>query len=171
MEMYNEVLEKVAEKELYFSIFWVVVLFLIIVIVWVCNYLYFKKMKNRHPKKYNSNKQIKIRRQSFYASIILTVLCVCLGIFFIFGAAYTISDIDKDIEENTYITYIGGYYVDSEYMRHALYDRYLTVTFENNDYAILYMNSFFEWISTDKGSFDGTVVYGKNSLIVVDIES
>ena len=65
MEKYKQVLEKVAEKELYFSIFWVVVLFLIIVIVWVCNYLYFKKMKNRHPKKYNSKKQIKIHCHFF----------------------------------------------------------------------------------------------------------
>lgn len=47
MEKYNDVLEKVAEKELYSSICWVAVLFLIIGIVWVSSYLYFKKMKNR----------------------------------------------------------------------------------------------------------------------------
>ena len=173
MEMYNEVLEKVAEKELYFSIFWVVVLFLIIVIVWVCNYLYFKKMKNRHPKKYNSNKQIKIRRQSIYASIILSVICVGLGAFLSFDATDTISDVKRDIEEGAYVAYVGGYYVDSDSysLGHSLYDRWLSVDFDNDDYAFIYMNSFFEWISTEEGQFEGKVVYGKNSLIVVDIES
>ena len=173
MEKYNEVLEKVAEKELYFSIFWVVVLFLIIVIIWVCNYLYFKKMKNRHPKKYNSNKQIKIRRQSIYASIILSVICVGLGAFLSFDATDTISDVKRDIEENAYVTYVGGYYIDSDLYpsRHSLYDKWLSVDFDNDDYAFIYMNSFFEWISTEEGQFEGKVVYGKNSLIVVDIES
>ena len=174
MEKYNEVLKKVAEKELYFSIFWVVVLFLIIVIVWVFNYLYFKKMRNRHPKKYNSNKQIKIRRQSIYASIILSVICVGLGAFLSFDATDTISDVKRDIEESAYVAYVGGYYIDSDLypLRHSLYyDRWLSVDFDNDDYAFIYMNSFFEWISTEEGQFEGKVVYGKNSLIVVDIES
>lgn len=173
MEKYNEALEKVAEKELYFSIFWVVVLFLIIGFIWVSNYLYFKKMKNRHPKRYNSNKQIKIRRQSIYASILLSVICVGLGVFLSFVATDTISDINRDIEENAYVTYVGCYYINSDlyHSRHDLYDKWLSVDFDNDDYAFIYMNSFLEWISTEEGQFEGKVVYGKNSLIVVDIES
>ena len=173
MEKYNEVLEKVAEKELHFSFFLVVVLFLIIGIIWISNHLYFKKMKNRTPKKYNSNKQIKIRRQSIYASIILSVICIVLGAFLSFDAIDTISDINRDIKDNAYVTYVGGYYVDGDLYRsrHTMYDKWLTVDFDNGDYAFIYMNSFFERISTEEGRFEGKIVYGKNSLIVVDIEN
>ena len=173
MGKYNEVLEKVAKKELYSSIFWVGVLLLIIGIIWVSNYLYFKKMKNRNPKKYHSNKQITIHRQSIYASIILSVICAGLGVFLSFGAANIISDINRDIKENAYVTYDGCYCIDGNIYssRRNLYTRWLSVDFDNDAYAFIYLNSFFEWISTEEGQFEGTVVYGKNSLIVVDIES
>ncbi len=171
MEKYKEVLEKVAKKEFNTSIIMLAILFLIIVIVWAFNYIYLKRLKNKSHKKYNSKKQVKIRRQSLGASIILTVMCVCLGVLVFVDTADIISNINKDIEENAYITYTGEYYVYGSYTRHSLYDRWLNVTFENDDYALMYMNDFFERISSDEGSFNGKVVYGRNSLIVVETEN
>lgn len=103
----------------------------------------------------------------------MTIICIGLGVFFSFDAAETISDINRDIAENAYVTYVGGYYIDSDSYssRYTLYDKWLSVDFDNEDYAFIYMNSFFKRISTDEGRFEGKVVYGKNSLIVVDIES
>lgn len=171
MERYREVLEKIAEAELTSAVFWIVVLSIIIAVIWVCNYFFFKKTKFR--KKYSCEKQRKALRQSVWASIALSVICFGMGAISFFSAVNTISDINKDLEENTYITYAGGYYVggDSHFSRYTLFDRWLSVDFDNGNNAFIYMDSFLEWISTEEGRFEGKVVYGKNSLIVVGIEN
>lgn len=172
MEMYKEILEKIAKKELSATVIWVTVLFVIIGAIWLSNYLYFKSMKNNYPRKYNSEKGRKVRCQSAWASIALTVICIGLGALLYFDTASTVLDINKDIEENTYITYDGGYYISdvSYHSWYTPYDNWLLVDFDNDDCAFIHVNSFFEWISTEVGQFEGKVVYGKNSLIVVDIE-
>ncbi|MBQ7817636.1 MAG: hypothetical protein IJ388_02410 [Oscillospiraceae bacterium] len=168
---YDEVLEKVSQKEISTAIIIAIVLAVIIGTVWCCHYFYFKGLRKKHPKKYSTELQIKIRRRSLWASIALTLICVSIGALSIYGVADTISDINKDIEENAYVAYTGNYYVHSDYIRRTLYDRWLSVTFDNGDYALLYMNSFAEWLSTEEGWFSGTVVYGRNSQIVVSIDN
>lgn len=171
MEKYKEILENIAEKEWSFVIFWVIVLFIIIGAVWIINYFHFKKAKNKFPQKYNSKKQIKVRRQGVWASICLSVICIGMGALLFFDAAKTASDIKKDIDDNSYITYTGGYYIhDAYYTKYAM-DRWLSVDFDNGDHASVYINSFFERISVEEEKNEGKVVYGKNSLIVVDIEN
>ena len=167
---YDEVLEKVSQKEISTAIIIAIVLAVIIGTVWCCHYFYFKGLRKKHPKKY-STEHINIRRRSLWASIALTLICVSIGALSIYGVADTISDINKDIEENAYVAYTGNYYVHSDYIRRTLYDRWLSVTFDNGDYALLYMNSFAEWLSTEEGWFSGTVVYGRNSQIVVSIDN
>lgn len=172
MVKYKEVLEEVAKKEMFSAIFWIIVFFIIIGSIWAMNYFYFKKIKKKYPKKYNSEKQVKVRRQCVWGSIALSTICLGLGALLYFIAANTVSDINKDIAENSYITYTGGYYISghSYYTKYTLYDGWLSVDFDNNDYAYIYIDGFFERISTEEGSFEGKVVYGKNSLIVVDVE-
>ena len=92
MEKYKDVLEKAARKELSTLIFVALILLLIIVAIWGSNYLYFNKMKKKHPTQFASKKQIKIRRQSIWASIALTVICVGVMMFFGFDVRNTISD-------------------------------------------------------------------------------
>lgn len=164
MELYQETLQKVAQKEIATAIFWVVVILLVVAIVWVSNYRFFKK-------KGNSQKQVKMRRQSIWASVALTVICVGFATLLLLNAANTVFDIHQDMEENAYITYVDGYRVTSSgyHSRTTLYDQWITVDFDNGDYGFLYMDSFFEWLTTEEGLFEGTVVYGKNSLIVVEI--
>ena len=171
MQKYKDVLEKAARKELSTLIFVALILLLIIVAIWGSNYLYFNKMKKKHPTQFASKKQIKIRRQSIWASIALTVICVGVMMFFGFDVRNTISDINKDIEENAYVTYVGDYYINSVISgrRNQLYDRWLTVDLDNYDYAYIYVNSFFNALSMEEGEFKGKVVYGKNSLIIVDM--
>lgn len=168
---YNEVLENVSQKEISTAIIIAIVLAVIIGTVWCCHYFYFKGLREKHPKKYTTGRQSKIRRRSLWASIALTLICVGIGALSIYSMADTISDINKDIDENAYVAYTGNYYVRSDYVRRTLYDRWLSVTFDNGDCALLYMNSFSEWLSTEEGWFSGTVVYGKNSQIVVSIEN
>ena len=171
MEKYKELLEAVIRKELTVLIDLTVILALIVVFIWVWCFLYFKRMKKRNLRLYNTEKQTKARRQSVYASVALTAVCALLGTFFCFDTANIIADIKKDISLGEFITYDGRYFVDSDYMRYAPYDRWMSVDFDNGDYAYLYMDNIFEFIKTEEGEFEGSVVYAKNSLIVVDMEN
>lgn len=172
MEAYKGILEKTAGNELGYAILWITVLCVIIGVVWLGGCLYSKQMKKKDPKKYNSKKQEKIRRQSILASAALTVICIAFGAILYSDAANTVSEINKDIEENTYITYTGGYYVSdsTHFMKHSIFNRRLSVNFDDGGSAFLYMNRISERVSSEEGNFQGKVVYGKNSLIVVDIE-
>ena len=173
METYKEILEKVAEKEWYTMIFYLVILFLITVIVWISVYIYNIKVKKIHTKKFKLEKQIRIRRNNIFASLLLTIICIGLGLGFYFDAADTVKDIKKDIEDESYVTYVGGYYIDSNSYRlkYTWYNKWWSVDFENSNYAFIYINSLAEWTSMKEGQNEGQVVYGKNSLIVVDLEN
>ncbi|MBQ4082590.1 MAG: hypothetical protein IJC55_04775 [Clostridia bacterium] len=65
MEKYKDVLEKAARKELSTLIFVALILLLIIVAIWGSNYLYFNKMKKKHPTPFASKKQIRQDRGRF----------------------------------------------------------------------------------------------------------
>lgn len=172
-EKYKEVLVAVANKEITSTVFWVIVLFILVFIIWASCYFYFKEQKNKNPKKYSLPKQIKARRKSIWAAVALSAICFVAGTFLCFNTISVVSDIKKDIKDNSLLTYRGKYYVtdDSHLFQTISYSKWLSVDFVNGDYAWVYMDSFFEWISTEEGRFDGTVVYGKNSLIVVDIDN
>lgn len=172
MEKYKAVLEAVIQKEVATTINIAIALALIVGIVWFCHCFHVNKMKKKQPSKYRSEKQMKIRRKSLWASIGITSIAVCLAALTIFFEAETISNANLDMEENAYITYTGDYYVRSEYRpRKFLYDRWMSVTFEDGDYVLLYIDNFSEWLTTEEGRFHGTVVYGENSRIVVSFES
>ena len=51
-----------------------------------------------------------------------------------------------------------------------LYNRWINVDLDNDEVVYLYMDNFFERLITEEGQFTGTVTYGKNSLIVVNID-
>lgn len=170
MQKYADVLEKVAGKEWSSVILLIVVLCVFVAAAWISNHLRFRRMKKKHPAMYESKKQVKMRRQAFWALLAVSFIGVGVGAFACWDTARTVADIQKDIAEKDYITYTGAYYVsDSDYSRRQLYDRWVSVDLENDEYAFIYMNSWFEWIATGEGDFEGTVVYGKNSRIVVDM--
>lgn len=167
MDVYRDVLEKVARKEIAATIIWVMVTCAVIFLIWTCTYRYYKKQKKR-PKSDSSEKQNKERRQSFWAAIALTVILITFVIWLCFSTADTVSDIRKDVAEDAYVTFVGSYTVRSDHFsKHMLYDRWVSVDFSNGEYAFVYINNFVEWLSLEEGTFEGKVVYGKNSLIVV----
>ena len=170
MSQYVQALEKVAEKEMTHTVFYLVILLLITGLIWLCNYQYFKNMKTKHPQMFCSKAQKKIRRRSIWASVALTIICIGSGILLYASAQGTVSDIRKDIEERAFVTYNGEYYVYNGYNR-RVFDKWMNVDlYDGGVSALAYMDSFSEWISTYQGEYEGQVVYGKNSLIVVSME-
>ncbi len=170
MDNYRDILERVIQKEVTASVIIGAVLALIVGIVWFCHCFHFHTMKIKKPKQYNSQQQTKNRRKSMWASIGMTLVCVCLAAVVAFGTVETVSDIYQDIEENAYASFTGEYYVDNGHRpRKLLYDRWLSVAFNDSDYALLYIDGLSEWITTETGWFQGTIVYGEHSGIVVSM--
>lgn len=172
MEQYREILEKVARQELQLVIFWSVVLIAVIGVIWTCRCLTGRKLKTlecRTDKKRQSTN--KMLQQSLWAAVALTGICLVLGTVLWSSALKVRRDIRTDLECASFDTYSGVYYIQdhSSLSKNRLYDRWTTVDFEQGDYAHLYINSPLEWIQTDYGTFEGTVVYGRNSLIVVEL--
>lgn len=163
MEKYKEILEEIARKETRLTFFGVLALVVVVALAWISFYLWCRK------KKFKSQKQIKMRRQSMFALIALTIIAVLLGSLTSWGTAKTVSEINKDIEDNAYIEYIGDYYIYDGAFHNRAFARYINVALENGKTVTTYNNNIFEAILGDRGQSEGKVVYGKNSLIVVDI--
>ena len=168
---YTKVLEKVAKNEIFSTVFWMIVLLVIILVIWISNYFYYKKQKKK-TLNFSSPKQVYARRKGFWASVALSVICFAMAALLCFGTVSRVSDIQKDIEDEAFITYSGKYYVtDNVGIFDKLYSsKWVDVSFENDDYALMRVDNFFELLSIEQGAFDGKVVYGKNSLIVVELE-
>jgi len=172
MEKYAEILKEVKNSEITSTAISIIVVLAVISVIWVSGFVYFKRQKKKRPKKYGTAKQIRLRRQSLWAGIALTAIAVGFGAFLLFDTASLVSDINKDVSNGSYLTYEGGCTVrrDSRFLHFVRYDRWYQVELDNGHFALLYMDSFAEWASTDVGPFEGKVVYGKNSLIVVDVD-
>lgn len=173
MEQYKTVLLESIRNEMIDTVVYCVGLLVIIAAVLLSTYFYYKRMKTKHPSMYHSKKQVKIRRQSIWAAVALTAICVGLCAFFCLSAVWETADAKKDIAEGSYLTYTGSYYVRNLDLpgKGLLFNRcWYEVQFENGECAYQYINSFSEWLAILEGSYEGTVVYGKNSRIVVDME-
>ena len=170
MEAYQEILEKIARRELVSAIFWIAIIILLLVIVTWRSYIYFRKMKSQESLKHE--KMIKSRWKCIMALICLYVIFG--GIAFVMGysAKSSIDDINKDIENQAYLNYGGEFLIwdDKLHTDNRLYSRLIDVDLDNGVVVYLYMDNFFERLITEEGQFTGTVTYGKNSLIVVDID-
>lgn len=112
MQNYADVMKTIANKELSFAIFWAVVLCIVVIFIWVICCLHWHQTKKKYLSKHKSEKLLKVHRQSFFALLVLSVICVLLGMWVYLDAAGTVTDINKDIEEETYITYSGEYYIN-----------------------------------------------------------
>ena len=168
MNKYKEVLDLVAETEINLTIINCVVSLLIITALWVSYYFHCKKMKAKYPKKYNLEKQIKIRRQGIYAATAISCICIAFIVLFCVGTVSTVADIKKDIKGNTYVTYSGRYYINYwTYKSAPIYERKVSL---ENEMVYLPLNAFSESISTEAGEHKGTLIYGQHSKYVVDIK-
>lgn len=173
MEQYRQILENAARSELRVTVLYSVLLVAVSAAIWICWHFGSLKIKAKteSSRKKRAN-QSKILRQSTWAAVALTGICLVIG-GVMWGSAVAVRrNIRCDLAQDTYETYTGVYYIEdyASVSKSRLYDRWTTVEFENGGVGYLYINSPLKWLQTEYGTFEGTVVYGRNSLIVVDLQ-
>lgn len=173
MEQYRQLLERVARQELCIAVLWTVVLIAVMGAIWVCGYLNARRLKKEggRSKKKGRNAS-KLIRQSLWAAAALTVICLVLGAVLWASALQTRWGIRLDLEQGSYVTHSGGCEIrDDGFMsKYGLYDRWIVVELEDGNGVFRYVHDPWQWMQTQYGAFEGTVVYGKNSRIVVDMQ-
>lgn len=171
MTVYREVLEKVVRQEYGSAIFCAVFLLICMATIWGGYYFGKKKACKKPAFRKRVEQALKLCRQSLAASIAASVCFSVVGVLGFLSAGQMASDINADIQAESYITYHGGYHIEDNHSfgQKGLYEKYWTVDFDNGEYAYVYMNNVVEAFTAEEGSFTGTVVYGENSRIVVDI--
>lgn len=144
----------------------IIIIFSLIVVIlgllWTTVLFYYKKNKKVN------RKDVKF---SFMASFILTVICLLFSLATI-PSFQTISNIKKDIENQSFVTYVGDYYIEDPYhftfSISELWFNLCPVTIENSTEPLWFdRTSNFDIDIKDTG----TIVYGKYSRYVVKIES
>ena len=109
------------------------------------------------------------RRKSLLASVALTVIAAIFGYVLCADVINLQPKINSDICENSYDTYSGGFYIQTDSWNKS-YDRWVIVKLDNGEYVYLYMNDLLESALTERGDKHGTIVYGEHSRIAVDIK-
>ncbi|MBE6924960.1 MAG: hypothetical protein E7466_06995 [Ruminococcaceae bacterium] len=167
MDKYAHILQDALQEEASDLVFSVVLLFLIVAVAWIAMIAYAWKVKNQDSERYYSQWEIRIRRRGWLGCLGLTLLCSGLGVVFSIGRWNTIAEIRQDLIDESYIVYEGKGDIrgDTINSRYSVDDGWLTVDLDGDKYAFLDMDVF----SCSKGEFQGRLVYGENSLIVVDI--
>lgn len=171
MAEYQEALEKMARQEYLSAVFWSVLLLAIIVVVWVSYCAYSKKDDKKKVPQRKLAKFLTLCRQSLGASIAATVISLIIGIVLWLGTEQTVSDIQKDIRAESYITYHGEYRIEDPFHfgTRGSFGADWTVELDNGDYAFVYIAHIGERATLQEGSFNGRVVYGEHSRFVVEI--
>lgn len=173
MQQYDDILRKVSAKEITMAVILTVILSVLFVLTAVRSYRYYERVKKKHKSTRNAEKQMKVKKQHLAALIALICIAVGFGGFVIADAAVTACNIKKDVKQRSYVTYTGEYRVRKGVSsRHgALYNKWVSVELDNLDAVYIYIDDLPEALGAEYGQFSGTVVYGENSLIVVDIIS
>ncbi len=137
-----------------------VLIIVIIGIIWIVPFCYYKKHKN-----------FATIKKSLAAQAILTVICLSFSLTTV-SSFQDISNMQKDIEDQSFVTYVGDYDIDTTYhfsfSISELWFDLRPVTIENDTEPL-----WFDRLSDiDVDVKDtGTIVYGKNSRFIVKIES
>jgi heme/copper-type cytochrome/quinol oxidase subunit 2 len=131
-------------------------------LIWIAMFFYYKKNKKTNRKGIKS---------SFIGSSTLTVICLLFS-FATIPSFQTISDMKKDIENHSFVTYVGDYYIEDTYHSTISLSEFWfdlrPVTIEN-DSEPLWFDRMSNFNVNIKDS--GTIVYGKNSRYIVKIEN
>ena len=167
---YIETLEKVCRSELINTLFYSIILITITIAIWIINYFYFKKKFKENNKKGYLKGLKSAYKNSIKACIVVTLIFIAIAIVFVLLGYNSIDQINKDIEQNSFEIYNGNYYVDYDFNAKS-YPKYLDVYLENGEVISVYNKNFIEYLLTENGAHTGKVVYGKNSLIVVDMDN
>ena len=136
----------------------------VIGVVWVAPFCYYKKKKDKQ-------KNTKIFKKSLIAQASITVICLLLSLITI-SSFQDINNMKKDIESNSFVTYVGDYDIDNTY--HFSFS-VSELWFDLRAVDIEGENEPLWFDMTSNNTIDvhdtGTIVYGKNSRYIVEIES
>ena len=172
MDNYTDILNDIADKECESALAVGIVTALAVVVLWTAILINFKKEKIQHPRLYASDIEKKDRVKAVLTSVVISTICIVLCALISRDTVNMISDINKDISENSYVTYTGRYCISTVVRsKGQLYDKWKTVDLDNGKFVLLYMDNFKEYLQLDEGCYNGKIVYGVNSLIVVEIDN
>lgn len=137
---------------------------IIVGIVWIAPFYHYKKKRDKQ-------KNTKILKKSVIAQASITVICLLFSLITI-PSFQDINNMKKDIENDSFVTYVGDYDIDNTYhfsfsVSELWFDlRAVTVEGENEPLWFDMTSN----VGTDMHD-RGTIVYGKNSRYIVKIES
>ncbi|MBO5065094.1 MAG: hypothetical protein J6D06_03170 [Clostridia bacterium] len=134
-----------------------------------------RKNKPKTKRKIKSEKEEK--RKNLIGQIVVSVLLVSLGVVFVHSDVVTLSNLKKDMSQNSFAVYEGEAYLsDSAPYLHsgAGFDLIVDtrfVEFENRDETYrIDMSETWEGITDESGSFSGKITYAENSKYILKIE-
>lgn len=138
---------------------------IIIGVVWIAPFCYYKQ-------KMDKQKNTKILKKSLVAQVSITVICLLLSLITI-SSLRDINNMKKDIENNSFVTYVGDYDIDNTYHHFSFSPSELwfdlrAVTVDGEEEPLWFDMTGNVGIDIHDA---GTIIYGENSRYIVKIES
>ena len=104
---YVEQMQSLISKTIFDIAFIYTLIFFIVGVVWIAPLCYFKKKRN-------NQKNAKILKKSMIAQASITVICLLFSLITI-SSFQDINNMKKDIDNNSFVTYVGDYDIDNTY--------------------------------------------------------
>lgn len=166
---YSDILKKIALKEVIAISLILIILFLLLTMIWVIS---FRSFKNNSVSKHNTSTKPIVKKNCILGLIFITIFSIAIVFIFLFSNIRYLHNIYKDINENSYITYKGSYYIMSSAIdANPPAPTFVDVNLETDKTLRLY-TSLSEWFyipSLEEN--DGVIIYGENSNIIVNIQN
>ncbi len=170
MQKYAEILSSIIQKELVELTIALIIIFLIIALAWSYNIIYYHSKQKKYPRKFSYEKYVKERRKVFLCCVALTVILSLICALQLTGYLSTAAEIKQDIKNESYLIFNGNYSITDANMLHHGFERWEKLKMEDGKYAYVYNDNIFDWLSTDEKEHKGKIVYGENSLVVVELQ-
>ncbi len=166
-------------------------LLLLLLIIWIFPILYKRVRADKIKSKWLSvalillfsgtkepKKSKKGKASMLLAQCIVTLISVGIMMLGMIPSIQEIQLLKKDIAENSYITYVGEYAIDTDYSssRHInlshlwLKERFITLTDTNEDGLMIDSSGTFLKFPDHYSESQGTVIYGKHSKRIIYID-
>lgn len=166
---YSDIFKKIAFKEIIPLLLVIIILFSLITVVWIVS---FKSFKKNHRFQHNESTKKVEQKKCIMGLILITIFSIAIVLFCLFDNIQYLHKIYKDINEESYITYEGNYYITSSAIAlNPPTTTFIDVNLETNLTLRLYV-SLSKWffIPTLEENH-GKIIYGANSNIIVDIQN
>ena len=160
---YVEQMQSLINKTIIDIVIISVLVIIIIGVVWFAPFCYYKKKRDKQ-------KNSKIFKKSLIAQASITVICLLFSLINI-SSFQDINNMKKDIENNSFVMYVGDYDIDNTYhfsfsVSELWFDLRAVTADGEEDPLWFDMTSNIGIDAHDTG----TIVYGENSRYIVKIE-